>query len=78
MATNGAPESFAPPDVLAAVMTMRTGEPEAKKQAHEYLERFQKSKDSWGTILGLLQTETEPEVTLFAAITLRGKVVLQS
>lgn len=43
MATNGAQEAFAPPDVLAAVMTMRGGEQEAKKQAHEYLERFQKS-----------------------------------
>lgn len=78
MATNGAQEAFAPPDVLAAVMTMRTGEQEAKKQAHKYLERFQKSKESWGTILGLLQSEAQPEVTLFAAITLRGKVVHQS
>jgi transportin-3 len=43
MATNGAQEAFAPPDVLAAVMTMRSGEQEAKKHAHEYLERFQKS-----------------------------------
>ncbi|CAM1511574.1 Fc.00g090870.m01.CDS01 [Cosmosporella sp. VM-42] len=74
MATNGAQEAFAPPDVLAAVMTMRSGEQEAKKQAHEYLERFQKSKDSWGTIIGILQSEAEPEATLFAAITLRGKI----
>lgn len=43
MATNGAQEGFAPPDVMSAVMTMRGGEPEAKKHAHEYLERFQKS-----------------------------------
>jgi transportin-3 len=43
MASNGAQEAFAPPDVLAAVMTMRSGEQEAKKHAHEYLERFQKS-----------------------------------
>lgn len=43
MATNGTPDSFAPPDVLAAVMTMRGGEAEAKKSAHAYLERFQKS-----------------------------------
>ncbi|KAF4469623.1 hypothetical protein FALBO_3490 [Fusarium albosuccineum] len=62
MATNGAQEAFAPPDVLAAVMTMRSGEQEAKKHAHEYLERFQKSSDA------------EPEATLFAAITLRGKI----
>ncbi|KAF7561706.1 hypothetical protein G7046_g2434 [Stylonectria norvegica] len=74
MASNGAQEAFAPNDVLAAVMTMRSGEQEAKKQAHEYLERFQKSKDSWGTIIGILQSEAEPEATLFAAITLRGKI----
>jgi hypothetical protein len=43
MATNGAQEAFAPDDVLAAVMTMRGGEQESKKKAHEYLERFQKS-----------------------------------
>ncbi|UKZ47233.1 hypothetical protein TrVGV298_001449 [Trichoderma virens] len=60
MATNGTQEAFAPTDVLGAVMTMRSGEQEAKKKAHEYLERFQKS--------------AEPEATLFAAITLRGKI----
>lgn len=43
MATNGGEEAFAPTDVLAAVMTMRGGEQESKKKAHEYLERFQKS-----------------------------------
>lgn len=43
MATNGNQETFAPDDVLAAVMTMRGGEQESKKKAHEYLERFQKS-----------------------------------
>ncbi|KAJ4328501.1 Nuclear import receptor [Fusarium piperis] len=74
MATNGAQEAFAPPDVLAAVMTMRSGEQEAKKHAHEYLERFQKSKASWATIIGILQSDAEPEATLFAAITLRGKI----
>jgi transportin-3 len=74
MAANGAQEAFAPSDVLGAVMTMRSGEQEAKKKAHEYLERFQKSKDSWGTIIGILESEAEPEATLFAAITLRGKI----
>lgn len=43
MATNGAPEAFTPSDVLGAVLTMRGGEQETKKKAHEYLERFQKS-----------------------------------
>jgi hypothetical protein len=42
MATNGT-AGFAPSDVLGAVMTMRSGEQEAKKKAHEYLEQFQKS-----------------------------------
>lgn len=31
-------------------------------------------KDSWATIIGILQSEAAPEATLFAAITLRGKV----
>jgi hypothetical protein len=31
-------------------------------------------KDSWATIIGILQSDAEPEATLFAAITLRGKV----
>ncbi|TFB03438.1 hypothetical protein CCMA1212_004428 [Trichoderma ghanense] len=74
MATNGSQEAFAPTDVLGAVMTMRSGEQEAKKKAHEYLQRFQKSKDSWGTVIGILQSKAEPEATLFAAITLRGKI----
>lgn len=43
MAANGAQGSYTPENVLAAVVTMRGGEREAKKQAHEYLERFQKS-----------------------------------
>lgn len=53
MASNGGEEAFAPSDVLRAVMTMRGGEQDSKKQAHEYLERFQKSvgpvfNDSFG------------------------------
>jgi transportin-3 len=43
MATNGAPDAFAPSDVLAAVTTMRSGEQETKMKAHAYLEQFQKS-----------------------------------
>ncbi|OAR02404.1 hypothetical protein LLEC1_03436 [Akanthomyces lecanii] len=74
MAANGAQDSFSPSDVLAAVMTMRSGEQDAKKKAHAYLESFQKSKTSWATIIGILQSKAEPEATLFAAITLRGKI----
>ncbi|PHH86333.1 hypothetical protein CDD83_10391 [Cordyceps sp. RAO-2017] len=74
MAANGAHAEFPPSAVLAAVMTMRTGQQESKTKAHQYLESFQKSKDSWSTTLGILQSEAEPEATLFAAITLRGKL----
>lgn len=31
-------------------------------------------KASWATVIGILQSDAEPEATLFAAITLRGKV----
>ncbi|EGX90341.1 Armadillo-type fold domain containing protein [Cordyceps militaris CM01] len=71
MAANGAQDSFSPSDVLAAVLTMRGGEQDAKKKAHAYLES---QKTSWGTIIGILQSKAEPEATLFAAITLRGKI----
>ncbi|KAG6180652.1 hypothetical protein E4U36_004679 [Claviceps purpurea] len=74
MASNGAQDVFTPSDVLMAVTTMRTGEKETKIKAHEYLERFQKSNSSWGTLMGILQSSGEPEATLFAAITLRGKI----
>ncbi|KAG6020548.1 hypothetical protein E4U41_002813 [Claviceps citrina] len=74
MASNGVQEQFSPSDVLAAVMTLRAGEKETKIKAHEYLERFQKSKCSWVTLMGILQSNAEPEATLFAAITLRGKI----
>lgn len=43
MAANGVQPAFAPSDVLAAVMTMRSGEQDDKTKAHHYLERFQKS-----------------------------------
>jgi transportin-3 len=43
MATNGSEPTFAAADVLAAVATMRGGQQENKKKAHEYLEKFQKS-----------------------------------
>ncbi|CAI6090045.1 unnamed protein product [Clonostachys chloroleuca] len=74
MATNGDQQAFAPTDVLAAVLTLRGGEQQAKEKAHEYLQSFQKSKESWGTVVGILQSDAEPEATLFAAITLRGKI----
>ncbi|KAF4513320.1 hypothetical protein G6O67_000608 [Ophiocordyceps sinensis] len=74
MAANGTQTAFAPSDVLVAVMTMRSGQQEDKTKAHHYLETFQKSQGSWATVLGILKSESEPEATLFAAITLRGKL----
>ena len=44
MAANGASApTFALSDVVTAVTTMRTGNNDTKKKAHEYLEKFQKS-----------------------------------
>ncbi|CRK16321.1 hypothetical protein BN1708_017479, partial [Verticillium longisporum] len=74
MAANGAQGSYTPENVLAAVVTMRGGEREAKKQAHEYLERFQKSKDAWPLVIGILQSDADAEAKLFAATTMRGKL----
>jgi transportin-3 len=43
MASNGPQETFAVPNVLAAMLTMRSGDAEKKKVAVDYLGRFQKS-----------------------------------
>jgi hypothetical protein len=43
MASNGAADSFAVPNVLAAMLTMRSGDADKKKIAVDYLGRFQKS-----------------------------------
>ena len=108
MTANVVPAStFALGDVVTAVTTMRTGNNDAKKKAHEFLEVFQKSvsagqgwgrtawgesktdgweralrcrwtdvqqKDAWTHALQMLKSKAEPEVQLFAALTLQGKV----
>lgn len=43
MASNGSNDAFTPDTVLAAMTTMRGGEPDKKKVAMDYLSRFQKS-----------------------------------
>jgi hypothetical protein len=43
MASTGAQETFPVPSVLAAMLTMRTGDAEKKKAAVDFLARFQKS-----------------------------------
>lgn len=43
MASNGVQETFTVPNVLAAMLTMRSGDNDKKKIAVDYLGRFQKS-----------------------------------
>ncbi|KAH6681136.1 karyopherin [Plectosphaerella plurivora] len=74
MASNGAQAAYTPENVLAAVVAMRGTEREAKKQAHEYLERFQKSKEAWALVISILQSDADAEAKIFAATTLRGKL----
>ncbi|KAJ5610005.1 hypothetical protein N7510_006724 [Penicillium lagena] len=71
----GAAQAFAP--VLAAVATMQGNVPRSEKtQAHEFLEKFQKSVEAWSTTHALLQSPDVPvEAKLFAATTLKGKIV---
>ncbi|EEH47117.2 uncharacterized protein PADG_03215 [Paracoccidioides brasiliensis Pb18] len=71
---NGAGQAFAP--VLAALATMQGNAARSEKtQAHEFLEKFQKSVDAWTTTHALLQsTEIPVEAKLFAATTLKGKI----
>lgn len=46
-----------------------------KTEAHQYLEKFQKSAEAWHTTHAMLQdASTSVEARLFAATTLKGKV----
>ncbi|KAI1373670.1 ARM repeat-containing protein [Hypoxylon crocopeplum] len=74
MATNGAQQAFGPDQVLQAMLTMRGGDSDKKRTAHEYLESFQKSTTAWTTTIAILQSNAEADVKLFAATTLRGKI----
>ncbi|KAI2788206.1 hypothetical protein POX_e06219 [Penicillium oxalicum] len=75
MASKDGGQAFAP--VLAAVATMQGNVPRSEKaQAHEFLEKFQKSVEAWTTTHALLQSPDVPvEAKLFAATTLKGKIV---
>ncbi|KXJ92412.1 exportin 1-like protein [Microdochium bolleyi] len=75
MAANGSHQAFTPEDVLQAMVTMRGGDTDKKKRAHEYLESFQKSTAAWTITISVLQSQAEAEAKLFAATTLRGKIV---
>lgn len=46
MASNGAADGFSTPNVLQAMLTMRSGDSGSKKAAMDYLQKFQKSV-SW-------------------------------
>ncbi|KAF2196361.1 ARM repeat-containing protein [Delitschia confertaspora ATCC 74209] len=75
MATNGAQESFAP--VLEAMAAMQSsGDRARKEQAHQFLESFQKSEGAWQATFAILQSpNADASVKLFAATTLKGKIV---
>ncbi|KAI1657529.1 ARM repeat-containing protein [Daldinia decipiens] len=74
MAANGAQQGFGPDEVHQAMLTMRGGDSDKKKKAHEYLELFQKSSTAWTTTITILQSNAEADIKLFAATTLRGKI----
>ncbi|KAL8694308.1 MAG: hypothetical protein Q9218_001013 [Villophora microphyllina] len=62
--------------ILAALATMQANvERSQKSQAHEYLEKFQKSPGAWKETHVLLSSpNTVAEAKLFAATTLKGKI----
>ncbi|KAF2835231.1 ARM repeat-containing protein [Patellaria atrata CBS 101060] len=75
MATNGAgQQAFAP--ILNALATLQShGDRAQKGQAHEFLEKFQKSTEAWSTTFEILQDPAlAPEARVFAATTLKGKI----
>ncbi|THW11248.1 ARM repeat-containing protein [Aureobasidium pullulans] len=74
MAANGT-QAFAP--VLAALQTMQSNVDRAQKgQAHEFLEQFQKSNEAWNTTFMILNSaDATTEAKLFAATTLKGKII---
>ncbi|CBX90696.1 hypothetical protein IAQ61_002185 [Plenodomus lingam] len=75
MAANGVQQVFDP--VMAAHSTMQSGASrEQKEQAHKFLEQFQKSQEAWTTTLAMLESNSaDAAAKLFAATTLKGKIV---
>ncbi|KAI5306411.1 Nuclear import receptor, partial [Ascosphaera atra] len=72
MAANN--QAFAP--VLAALETMSKRVPPPEKvAAHKFLETFQKSTEAWTLSHAMLQSDIAVEAKLFAATTLKGKIV---
>jgi len=75
MATADAQGAFAP--VLSALATMQSNADRAQKgEAHTFLEQFQKSSEAWTSSFEILQAPTsDDQAKLFAATTLKGKIV---
>ncbi|KAL8671068.1 MAG: hypothetical protein Q9168_004416 [Polycauliona sp. 1 TL-2023] len=71
-----APSSEGLGPILAALSTMQANvERSQKSQAHEYLEKFQKSPEAWTKTHSMLSSpDTIAEAKLFAATTLKGKI----
>ncbi|KAI9678281.1 MAG: Nuclear import receptor [Caeruleum heppii] len=76
MASNGATPHADYGPVLVALATMQGNVERAQKtQAHEYLEKFQKSQQAWTSTHAMLRSpDATTESKLFAATTLKGKV----
>jgi transportin-3 len=75
MATADARGAFAP--VLSALATMQSNADRAQKhEAHTFLEQFQKSSEAWTSSFEILQApSSDDQAKLFAATTLKGKIV---
>ncbi|EWC47207.1 hypothetical protein DRE_03326 [Drechslerella stenobrocha 248] len=75
MATPQAAGALAP--ILQALATMQGNVDRAQKfQANEYLEAFQKSPEAWNFTFTMLKSLELPlDVKLFAATTLKGKII---
>ncbi|KKY14453.1 putative mrna transport regulator [Phaeomoniella chlamydospora] len=67
-------DAFRP--VLAALAAMQSNASrQEKSEAHEFLEKFQKSSEAWNVTHALLQSpDASVEAKLFAATTLKGKI----
>ncbi|KAF2722007.1 ARM repeat-containing protein [Polychaeton citri CBS 116435] len=68
-------QAFAP--VLSALATMSsTADRSQKNQAHTFLEQYQKSSEAWSSTFAILQSQdSSDEAKLFAATTLKGKII---
>ncbi|KAK3109860.1 Nuclear import receptor, partial [Teratosphaeriaceae sp. CCFEE 6253] len=72
---NSGPQAFGP--VLSALATMSSNaDRSSKTQAHAYLERYQKSEEAWSSTFAILHSaQATAEAKLFAATTLKGKII---